>query len=337
VRARLTRAGSLRARARWAELEAADIVRFCGTLQLARDAAREAAMQATLDTLHFPEDWVRAVDAPTGGQLAGLAVIRAGVYFAGGVLARPDRLVRALLATPGIERRQGRVRRVIRRGAAWAVQLAGATAAATTGADPARSSAAASTGAAQADGEWVSAAAIVLANAHGAVEVLRESGLLGGLPKVASMHALAGEVTLLPAQDVGGGPRCIVGGDGYLLPEVEGWCTAGSTYVHGADRSEVTAAGRQANLAKAAGLLAEPLGTPVAARNLPGWAGWRAVLPGRLPAIGAVPGAAGLYLATGYASRGLTWSALGGDIIAAHLCGEPFPLESDLLHAIAPR
>jgi tRNA 5-methylaminomethyl-2-thiouridine biosynthesis bifunctional protein len=56
-----------------------------------------------------------------------------------------------------------------------------------------------------------------------------------------------------------------------------------------------------------------------------------------LPAIGPLAHAPGVWLATGYASRGLSWSALGGDLIAAWLCGEPLPLETDLIGQILPR
>ena len=38
----------------------------------------------------------------------------------------------------------------------------------------------------------------------------------------------------------------------------------------------------------------------------------------------------GLWMAAGYASRGLSWSALMGDLIGARLMGEPSPLERDL-------
>jgi tRNA 5-methylaminomethyl-2-thiouridine biosynthesis bifunctional protein len=71
----------------------------------------------------------------------------------------------------------------------------------------------------------------------------------------------------------------------------------------------------------------------------------------RLPLIGALPGATvsraagnmrdvprlhGLYGAFGYASRGLTWAALGGELIASAVEGEPAPLETDLADAIDP-
>ncbi|MCD0505793.1 FAD-dependent oxidoreductase, partial [Bordetella petrii] len=183
------------------------------------------------------------------------------------------------------------------------------------------------------------AATVVLANAFGAQALLRDSGLLDPLPRMAQMHALAGEISLLPALAAQTGPRCIVGGEGYLLPAVRQWCVAGSTYEHGAVQARVSAAGQQTNLDKVAGLLGGlPAGwAGLQPGQLQGWAGWRAVLPGRLPAVGPLAHAPGLWLAAGYASRGLSWSALAGDALAACLAGEPLPLEADLLAAVAPR
>jgi len=53
--------------------------------------------------------------------------------------------------------------------------------------------------------------------------------------------------------------------------------------------------------------------------------------------VGELPHARGLWLAVGYASRGLSWSALMGDLIGARLAGEPLPLETDLAQLISPR
>ena len=114
---------------------------------------------------------------------------------------------------------------------------------------------------------------------------------------------------------------------------------AGSTYVHGARAAAVSAEGQRVTLGKAAGLLGRRFPGLEALKPgaLPGWAGWRAVLPGRLPAVGELPHAPGVWLAAGYASRGLSWSALMGEVIGAALAGEPMPLESDLLRLIGPR
>ena len=113
---------------------------------------------------------------------------------------------------------------------------------------------------------------------------------------------------------------------------------AGGTYVHGAAQARVTPEGQTGNLGRAAGLLGASWTAPnlTDRDTLPGWAGWRAVLPGRLPAIGTLAGSPGVWIATGYASRGLTWSSLGGELIGASLAGEPLPVERDLLDEINP-
>ena len=310
ARARLSRAGSRMAQSSWAHLPA-DIVRRTGTLQLERDDARPV-LQEALGALAFPASWARPVTREEGSALAGMALARGGVFLADGMLVRPQPLIDALLDHPMVRRRTGQVLRLTARDCGWAAEDAeGAV--------------------------LVQAGAVVLANAVGARAVLAHSGLLDALPRVAQMHALAGEVTQIPAGVLAGGPRCVVAGEGYLLPAVDDWCVAGGTYVHGAERSDLSEVGQGVNLGKAAGLLASP-GLPLpAAGSLPGWAGWRAVQPGRLPAVGALAHAPGVWLATGYASRGLSWSALMGEVIAAGLYAEPAPLEADLLAAIAPR
>jgi tRNA 5-methylaminomethyl-2-thiouridine biosynthesis bifunctional protein len=313
-RARLSRAGSRRALARWSALPGAAAPWRCGTLQLARDAGRAADMASVLAALSFPADWVRGVDAQEASAIAGLRVARGGVHFLEGMLVQPQALIDALTAHPGITRVQARVTGLAACAQGWRMR--------------------AESGVALPD-----APAVVLANAIGAPALLRDGGLLDPLPRMAQMHALAGEIALLPAARVNGGARCIIGGEGYLLPALDGYCVAGSTYAHGAQSSDVTPAGQETILAKVQGLLdpSAAQGLQGLAGSLGGWAGWRAVMPGRLPVLGELPHAPGIHIAAGYASRGLSWSALAGDVIAAILCGEPVPLETDLLAAVAPR
>jgi tRNA 5-methylaminomethyl-2-thiouridine biosynthesis bifunctional protein len=66
--------------------------------------------------------------------------------------------------------------------------------------------------------------------------------------------------------------------------------------------------------------------------------GFRCVSADRLPLIGAFPNAAapGLYGLIALGSRGLTWAALGAELVAGMIEGEPPPLESDLLDATDP-
>ena len=77
-------------------------------------------------------------------------------------------------------------------------------------------------------------------------------------------------------------------------------------------------------------------GERFAVGEVSGRASLRATLPDRLPIVGAVSGQAGLYVAAGYASRGVVWAGLLGETLADLMTGQPLPLEADLMRAIAP-
>ena len=95
---------------------------------------------------------------------------------------------------------------------------------------------------------------------------------------------------------------------------------------------------------------------------LQGRTGWRATTPDRLPLIGALPWSderltqvpaktrldkvrliprertdrGGLYVVSGLGSRGITWTALAGALLAHWVTGSPCPIESDLRDALDP-
>jgi tRNA 5-methylaminomethyl-2-thiouridine biosynthesis bifunctional protein len=316
VRARLSRAGCLRAKARWGALGSEAQPWVCGTVQVPRRDRPSChdRLVAELAALKFPPAWVRYVEADEASALAGLPVASGGLFFSDGMLIRPPALIEALTRSAGISLLTARVRRLTYSANEWRLHtVAGADLATPT---------------------------VILANAFDALAVLRNSGLIDALPHLKTMRAVVGEVTGVPASVLRGGPRCIVSGAGYVLPAVAGWCMVGSTYAHGLTQPQITADGQRTNLAKAAALLGEPIAADLAAMPVaawPGWAGCRAVLPGSLPVFGSLPDVPGVYVATGFASHGLSWAALAGDVIAAQLCGEPLPLEIELLAAVAPR
>ncbi len=313
IRARLSRAGILRAQARWSHVSE-DMLWRCGALQLQRVSGRIVNLEGVLAGLSFPPEWVRFVEASEASEIAGLTLSRGGLYFPTAARIRPERLIDALLGAPGIERLGAQVERVERVNGLWRVL--------------------------DARGEvCAEAPQLILASAFETQSILIRSELLEPSSRLAAMHALGGEITLLPDHAVAGGPRCIVSGDGYILPALEGYCVVGSSYIHGAQRMAASAAGTKSNLDRASGLLGsfplyESLNSPQD-MDLSGWAGWRAVLPGRLPAIGPFASTKGLWVASGLASRGLTWSSLAGDLIAAALNGEPLPLERDIMDKIS--
>ncbi|MFW7343136.1 FAD-dependent 5-carboxymethylaminomethyl-2-thiouridine(34) oxidoreductase MnmC [Pollutimonas sp. H1-120] len=313
IRARLSRAGVLRALQRWQELPGDARPLPCGTLEVVADPEDAARRRQALDALRFPEDWVCWQDAVQASERVGFPLHSGGLWFGKGQLVQPVPLLEALLSLPGVycKARSAVFLRRNESGLWIALDAQGR--------------------------EIASAGNVVLANAAQAAELLARVPDLPPLSKLASMHRLAGQVAYFTG-GAASGTRAIVAGDGYWLPAVQEQCTGGSTYVLGAAASTVTTQGRNEVASRISALLniqSAQLGGPPG--SFQGWAGWRAAVSDRLPVIGSIDGAPGLWLACAYGSRGLSWSALAGDIIAARLCNEPVPLERELLRKIAPR
>ena len=308
VRARLSRAGALRAAQRWRHLDDSVVMR-CGALQLQRAVGRAKPLNEVVSALGFSPDWIDYLDAKHASARAGVELSVGGIWYPYGCVVRPSRFLDAMSSTPGIEVIPFDVHRIQRQNGVWQ--------------------------ALNVEGKIINAPLLVIANAQSCKPLMHNSDVWPKKGRLSHMHALAGQITMIPSDILGGGPRCIVGGDGYVLPAIEQQCVSGGTYVRGAESAEITDNGVMENIERARSLLGLPLSMDaVDVSALPGWAGWRAVLPGRLPAIGPMPGQDGLWIATGYASRGLTWSALAGDLIAGYLESEPLPLESSVLNEI---
>ena len=183
----------------------------------------------------------------------------------------------------------------------------------------------------------IEASMLILANAYDALRLIQHARLAASMQGAGAMQRLAGQVSYLkaPAKMQ---TDCIVSGAGYWLPAINGVNVAGSTYERGAELSQLTDGGREVIFGKL-GLLInatqKELASSLAVEG--GWAGWRAVVPGRLPLAGPVKAAPGLWFACAYGSRGFTWSSLVGDMIGAALYSEPQIIERDLVQAIAPR
>jgi tRNA 5-methylaminomethyl-2-thiouridine biosynthesis bifunctional protein len=154
-----------------------------------------------------------------------------------------------------------------------------------------------------------------------------------------------GQLTCLPPGSINP-PGAILAGAGHLVPAADGSAVVGSTYDFEDDDPAPSAAGHAGNLERLE-LLLPGAAARLDPAKLTGTVGFRCVTPDRVPLIGAAPDLAasraigvarldGLYCAFGYASRGLTWSALGGEVLASLVDGEPLPLESDLVEAIDP-
>jgi len=303
-----------------------------GLLRLASDGANRDELQATIDTLGLPADYVRAVDADAASRLAGVPIAAAAWHYPHGGWVDPRGLAAAWLARAGrrSELRLGcSVASLARVDDHWEVRNAGGDALAL-------------------------AASVVLCNAGGALD------LLGRPPW--PIEPQRGQVSAIAATSLAPGvaPRLPVAGAGYVLPEIGGavWFGASAQW-NDADLA-VRDGDHRANLerlARLVGVAAVP-----ALADLSGRASVRWVSRDRLPVIGAVPAALaasaglgvdapasgrldqprlvarapGLYVFSALGSRGIASSALGAQLLAAAIAGAPAPVEADLLDAVDP-
>ncbi len=322
-----TRNGFLYALRHWLALEQSGQALHwarCGVLQLPGDPEREARMIASIAAQGFPAEFARYLERGEAEVLAGCALAGGGCWFSGGGWIRPLSLVAAQLAAAGAALRAHfglRVERIARSGGLWQALAA--------------------------DGGVIAAAPVlVLANSNDMTRLA---------PVAQPLQQIRGQVSYVPAAGLAA-PRIVLAGAGYVLPAFDGMVISGSTYDRGNDDTEPQLQGHESNLARLAQLLPQAQIAADAAQ-LEGAVGFRCAAPDHLPLVGALPdvdaarlrglnlsGAqladlprrAGLYCATAYASRGLVWAALAGELLASQIENEPLPLEGDLADALDP-
>ena len=297
-------------------------------LHIGADRGQTAAdMHAVLAQLGLPPDYVQACDAAQAGALCGWPLRHPAWFYPGGGWVDPAGLCRAYLERAALLARFAGgvdIQRLQRVDGGW--QLHGAA------------------------GRVIDEAeTVVLANAGDALR------LLGAPPW--PIGAVRGQISVVDVACAGVPlPRLPLSGAGYLLPEVAGQMVFGATSQPGDMTVDVRGADHAQNLLRLAEL--RGASAPLGPGELWGRVGWRWAANDRLPVIGAVPIAVpeeldsaaarrldqprfvprepGLFVFTALGSRGITWSALGAQVLASAVCGAPSPVESDLLDAIDP-
>ena len=323
---RLTRAGFLHALIRWQALqEDGHKLRWqrCGVLRVAQDDHEESRLRETIRSLGYPESYTAYLPRDAASRQANCQLAAGAWWFPDGGWIRPSSLVRAqLAATPQLVSHFGiAVHEIKRDGELWhALDAAGRTVAA--------------------------APVVILANSHDAARLADLSQVLA---------TLRGQLTYLPETAI---PdlRAVLIGAGYVVPGVDGIAVAGATTDFDDKNGTPQRAGHVENLLGLASLYPGDTAA-LDVETLAGAVGFRCVAPDRLPLIGAVPDVQsaraqsaaltgahltdlprlpGLYAACAYASRGLIWAGLAGELIADLITGEPPPLEQSLVDALDP-
>ncbi len=302
-----------------------------GLLRLGSKLVDQPAMQAVLDKLRLPADFVQALDAAQASIMAGIAVTEPAWFYPTGGWMRPawlaacwlDRAAAACHFIGGVQ--VDAIRRVADQ---WVLL--------------------------DRDANPIAAAdSLVLANAGGAQRLLDG---LAAAPidwPLQQVRGQTSQIDELPA-DVRA-PALPLSGAGYVLPAIDHSLIFGATSQPADDDAGIRAADHRENASRLALLSAQfdPIGRLPISR-FAGRTAWRCVASDRLPLIGAVPAAwaggsggawdqprfvprqPGLFMLTALGSRGLTWSPLAAQVLAAMMTGAPVPLEADLLDAIDP-
>lgn len=194
---------------------------------------------------------------------------------------------------------------------------------------------------------------VVLANACGALQLLDDlptarPELRPQLAQLPALHGMRGVLSwgLREAGDEAFLPPFPVNGLGSLIPAVPvadgvAWY-AGATYEAADQPAAPQAFHHQTNLEKLRTLLpaaAQALAPAFDAGRVQAWGGTRCVSTDRMPLVGALEGgdAPSLWISAGMGSRGLSFSVLCAELLAARLGAEPLPVEAALarfLHAL---
>jgi tRNA 5-methylaminomethyl-2-thiouridine biosynthesis bifunctional protein len=301
--ARFNRAAALLAQRAYASL-----VSTQGLLRLEHEH-EAAAMQALLQRLGLPGDYVQALDAARASALAGLRLHAPAWYYPGGGSVVPAAVVEAGLAA-----------------ASWIGEADVASL---------RS----------AGGRWQALAADGRVLAEAPVVVLANAGDAARLLDVRwPLQSVRGQVSLVRS-DIA--PRLPIAGAGYAIDLGEGRLLCGATQQPGDDDAEVRDRDHAANLEQLAGLLGRRIERDALVSGRVGWrcsADDRLPVLGPVP----MPSPAGsrleqprfvarrpgLFVLTALGSRGLTWAPLAGRTLAAWIAGAPLPVEASLLDRV---
>ena len=296
-----------------------------GLLRLEPSHTDAVAMQRQLMQSGLPTDYVQALAAAQASALCGIPLVHPAWFYPAGGWVDLGGLARSLLARAGVAAsyRGGIVVQAIARSKeGWELR--------------------------DAHGQVMAVAeTLVLANAFDALRLL-------GSPNW-PVERVRGQISLWPADAASPLPSRPISGAGYLLPRVGSHAVFGATSQAGDDDASVRHSDHEHNLAQLARLTGHSV-AHIRTQDLQGRTAWRTVSSDRLPIIGAVPDVVGLgapgsrrldqprfvprvpglFVFTALGSRGITWAALGAQVLASSITGAPQPLESSLLDAIDP-
>lgn len=295
----------------------------CGLLQLGFDA-RELNKCKAIAARGLPEDLLDYVSANEASKLSGITLLHDALHFPDAGWISPSALCVALTRNENITiKTSTEALRLERRCSLWQV----------TGAH----------------GLIAEAPIVILANAADSLHFEQTNHL--------PLEPVRGQITLLQEAVPGLAPRKVICSDGYVSPSVRGTICTGATFSPDNDQLQVLESDHEANLSMLKRISSVFHQKVLQSRPvISGRAAFRCTTQDYLPLAGqlidrelmektpprynaspaTLPWMEGLYVSTGYGSKGLTTAPLCAEILASIICGEPAPVDAKLMAALSP-
>lgn len=310
-------------RSRWNDIGAQ-----CGVLQLAHCESEQQLHQQLREKFSTADALVQFVDAAQATAIAGVKLTQNGLYFPNAGWITPRKLCETLTDHPAIK--------VITDCTALALEQQGEY--------------------------WqinnnpeLRAPVVIIANASDA----KTFALTQHLP----IKSIRGQITYVPQTAASSSLKTLVCSEGYIGPAVNDQHCAGATFNLKDETRELRAEDHRTNLENLRSPLPELLNewSGLTLDNLHGRVAFRCTLPDYLPLVGAVPEEqamlndfaplrknaraainktgryhSGLFINIGHGSRGLAYTPLCAELLAAQINQEVFPLARELANALNP-
>ncbi len=327
--AQWTRLGLMSLLRRWPRWQALGAQgHWCGAAHIARNDAQTQRQQSIVAQLGLPRQWLTWDEAAALTARVGVPVARGGWWCECAGWVVPATLVRAWLSHDAIAVHTGARVCSLEPLAAPCWRLAWEQNG-TIG---------------QAEFE-----AVVLATGAAAAHGWPEGTItLGGAPQAPlslPLSAVRGQVSwcAVPASIL---PRAVLAGSGYVVPTPQGELLFGATAQANDFDATVRADDHRENVARLARMAPGLSAVLPAPTTWQGRVGWRALAHDHLPVVGALARSrrwddprrwgSGLFVLNGLGARGVSFAALAGELLAAQICDEPWPVPQTLARAVDP-
>lgn len=301
----------------------------CGVIQFSENASQEDQYKQFANLYQAEPSFVRYLDSLECSNIAGLKSKKPGLFFQNTGWLDPRLLCQRLIDHPNISYIENyAVDSLVRDQGSWLISS-------------------------KSSDQIFTSETVVIASAYDAVNF----SLISQLP----LKRIRGQVSHIKANQYSETLRCVLCGDGYISPAVDGTHAIGASFNLGEYHETLSDNDHQENLNKLEALSPELHSEQFELDTPSGKVGFRCTAPDYFPLIGPVPdfdslqrdfaflrkkanavidaaGASqhGLYLNTAHGSRGLCYTPLSAEIIASLITGDFLPIETELYRYLHP-